>query len=104
MHQMKRTNVLPAPRIDSSPPTDDKWEKERRAFHRLRPSLLRSHLGKYVAIHQSRVVDSGVDQIALAMRVYKRFGYVPIYVGQVLAEPQRPVRMPSPRSVKLVEV
>jgi hypothetical protein len=103
MHQVKRTSVLPAPKIGLAPPGEDKWEKERRAFHRLRPSLLRNHLGKYVAIHQSKVVDSGVDQIALAMRVYKRFGYVPIYVGQVLAEPQRPVRMPSPRSVKLLE-
>jgi len=103
MDRMKRPNVLPAPRIDLSPPTEDKWEKERRAFHRLRPSLLRSHLGKYVAIHHCKVVDSGADQIALAMRVYKRFGYVPIYVGQVLAEPPPPVRIPSPRSVKLLK-
>jgi hypothetical protein len=99
---MKRTNVLPAPKIDPFPPTDDKWEKEKRAFHRLRPSLLRSHLGKYVAIHHCKVVDSGNDKIELAMRVYKRFGYIPIYVSQVLAEPALPVRMPSPRSIKLL--
>ena len=101
--QMKRTNALPAPKIEPFPAAEDKWERERRAFNRLRPSLLRSHLGKYVAIHQCKVVDSGNDQIAVALRVYKRFGYVPIYVGQVLAELPSPVRMPSPRSIKLLK-
>jgi hypothetical protein len=103
MGQMKRTNALPAPRIEPLPAAEDKWGRERRAFHRLRPSLLRSHLGKYVAVHQCKVVDSGDDQIAVALRVYKRFGYLPIYVGQVLAEPPLPVRMPSPRSIRLLK-
>ena len=30
-------------------------------------------------------------------RVHARFGYVPIYVGQVSEQPARPVRMPTPR-------
>ena len=94
---MKRTTVLPAPRVDCPLPGEGKWNDERRAFQRLRPSLLRSHQGSYVAIHQSKVVDSGKDKVALGLRVYARFGYVPIYVGQVLAHPPPAVRIPSPR-------
>jgi hypothetical protein len=80
---MKRMNVLPAPRIDPIELGEGKWKKwneERRAFQRLRPSLLRTHLGKYVAIHNGKVVGSGRNQIALGLRAYARFGYVPIYV------------------------
>src|SRR5258706_6013299 len=92
---MKRTNVLPAPRVDHPLRGESKWNDERRAFQRLRPSLLRSHQGSYVAIHQSKVVDSGKDKVALGLRVYARFGYVPIYVGQALAEPLPTVRVAS---------
>jgi len=63
----------------------------------LRPALLRSHLNKYVAIHQGKVVDSGVDEITLGLRIYAKFGSVPIYVGHVSNEPQRVARIPSPR-------
>ena len=38
----------------------------------------------------------------LALRVYARFGYVPIYVGQILAEPSPPVRIPGPRLLRSV--
>ena len=99
---MKRTNVLPAPRVGRPLPGEGKWNDERRAFRQLRPSLLRSHEGSYVAIHQSRVVDSGKDKVALGLRVYARFGYVPIYVAQVLAEPRLAVRIPSPRRSRFV--
>jgi hypothetical protein len=94
---MKRTNFLPAPQVDRPLPGEGKWNDERRAFQRLRPSLLRSHKGRYVAIHQSKVVDSGKDKIVLGLRVYARFGYVPIYVGQVRAEPRPAVRIPTRR-------
>ncbi len=91
--------TLPAPQIDW-PPAETKWERERRAFHRLLPSLLATHRDKFVAIHEERVVDSGDDEAALAMRCYDRFGYVPIYVGLVTDRPRRPVRIPTPRLVR----
>src|SRR5437773_9922591 len=98
---MKRTAVLPAPTLRRPLPRGDKWDDERRAFRRLLPSLVRSHRGKYVAIHQSKVVDTDADQVALALRAYERFGYLPIYVGQVSVEPPRPARIPSPRLTSL---
>ena len=79
------------------PPAQGKWEQEFRAFLSLRPSLLPTHRDKYVAIHEGKVVDSGEDEIALGLRVYAKFGYVPIYVGRVSDEPQPIVRIPSPR-------
>jgi hypothetical protein len=90
---------LPAPQIEWPPPVT-KWERERRAFHRLLPTLLATHRDKFVAIHNEQVVDSGDDEIALAMRSYDRFGYVPIYVGLVTERPRPPARIPSPRLVR----
>jgi hypothetical protein len=99
---MKKTEVLDAPQVEDPPPPANKWEREYRAFKRLRPSLLRTYRNKYVAVHEEKVVDSGEDEIALGLRVYARFGYVPIYVGRVSDQPQRVVRIPSPR-LKRVE-
>ncbi|MBM3831781.1 MAG: hypothetical protein FJ403_00600 [Verrucomicrobia bacterium] len=95
---MKKAELLPAPRIDLAP-ARNKWEREYRAFLRLRPSLLRTHRNKYVAIHEGQVVGAGKDKIELALRVYDKFGYIPIYVGQVTMKP-RPFRIPSPRLVR----
>ena len=99
---MKKTNVLPAPRVDRTPATENKWAQEQRAFLSLLPALLRSHRNKYVAIYRRKLVDSGGDKVALGLRVYRKFGYVPIYVGQVLAAPPRAVRIPSPRLPRIL--
>jgi hypothetical protein len=93
---MSAAELLPAPEIASGPPLT-KWERESQAFLRLLPTLLDVHRGKYVAVHNEQVVDSGDDQIEVAMRVYDRFGYQPIYVGLVSDQPTSPVRVPSPR-------
>jgi hypothetical protein len=90
---------LPAPQINW-PPAETKWERERRAFHRLLPSLLATHRGKFVAIHEERIVDSGDDKVALALRAYAKFGYVPVFVSLVTDVPQQPVRIPSPRVLR----
>jgi hypothetical protein len=95
---MNETDVLPAPQIDWPPP-ETKWDRERRAFHRMLPSLLQTHRGKFVAIHEEQVVDSGDDEVALGLRVYGRFGYVPIYVGLATDQP-RILRIPSPRILR----
>jgi hypothetical protein len=96
---MNETDVLPAPKLDWPPP-ETKWDRERRAFHRLLPSLLTTHRDKFVAIHEERVVDSGDDKVELALRVYDKFGYVPMFVSLVTDVPRRPVRIPSPRILR----
>jgi len=63
-----------------------KFEREQRAFVRLLPGLLATHLGQYVAIHDEQVVDSGTDQLDVALRVQRRVGTVAIYVHLVSDE------------------
>jgi hypothetical protein len=89
--------TLPGLILTIPTPPADKWEREFRAFQRLLPDLLSTHRGKYVAVHDERVVDSGDDKVALALSVYGRFGYVPIYVGLVSESPIERVRIPHYR-------
>ena len=95
---MKRADIFPAPEVDVPKSADPKWEREYRAFLRLRPSLLQTHANKFVAIHEGKDVDSDEDKVALGLRVYAKFGYVPIYVGRVSADSPTLVRMPSSRA------
>jgi len=64
-----------------------KWQREYDAFRRLLPQLLTTHQGRYVAIHDGQVVETGDDKLALALRVLKKVSNVAIHVGLVSAEP-----------------
>jgi hypothetical protein len=94
---MTQADVLPAPDLEPSAEPPGKWQRERAAYWRLLPSLFSKFRGQCVAIHEGQVVDSGDDEVELALRVYRRFGYVPIYVGHVSDEPPATLRVPSPR-------
>lgn len=94
---MAAIETLPAP--DLSGHEEDKWQREQRTFHRLLPELLKTQKGRFVAIHEGRVVESGIDKIEVARRAYERFGYVPIFVSRVNEGPPALVRMSSPRSI-----
>jgi len=96
---MSQADVLPAPEIGPCDEGMSKWERERSAYWRLLPTLVSQYRDQYVAVHEGRVVDSGTDQIEVALRAYRRFGYVPIYVGLVSDEPLRMLRVPTPRTV-----
>jgi hypothetical protein len=80
---MRSIETLPAPDLPAS--DDDKWRREQGAFRRLLPELLRTHPGEFVAIHEGRVVGSGLDRIEVARLAYERFGYIPIFVSRVAA-------------------
>ena len=82
--------------VPASVPT--KWEREYRAFQQLLPSLLPTHRGQYVAIHDGQVVDTGDDEIALARRVFAKVGNVPIHIDLVSESP-RIARVPHYRVV-----
>lgn len=74
-----------------------KFERERDAFLKLKDSLLgqETYTGKFVAIHQGRIVGVGEDKRELAKNVYAQFGYVAIYIGKV-ERVRTAVEMPSP--------
>ncbi len=81
------TITIPASAFNLMPRT--KWEREYQAFLRLLPQLLETHRGKYVAVHDEQVVDSGDDSLSVALRVLARVGNVDIHVGLVTEEPER---------------
>jgi len=59
-----------------------------RLFERLKPELLRTHRGQWVAIYQGEVVEAGQDRSNVLDKVYDCFGYVPVYVQQVEEQPR----------------
>ena len=97
---MDESEILPAPVINVPPRNDDKWERERSAFHRLLPNLLTTSPDKYVAIHNESVVETGDSAVETAQRAYAKYGYVPIFIGLVSDRGPRSVRFPSPRVVR----
>src|SRR5271157_1942342 len=52
---MSNLVILPAPNIETGNAPESPWERERRAFHQLLPSLLVTHSGQYVAVHEGKV-------------------------------------------------
>jgi hypothetical protein len=94
------TSAVSTYKVVLPPPPENKWRREQAAFLRLLPELLRTHREKYVAVHEGKVVESGEDLIAVALKAYAKHGYVPIFVDRVTEEPPRPVRIPSPRAVQ----
>jgi hypothetical protein len=94
---MSETELQPAPDLSGHQFNSDKWQREFQEFLRLKPRLLEKYDGQYVAVHEGQVVDSGPDQVELAMRVYSKHGYCPIYVGLVTDQPEPMYRIPTPR-------
>jgi hypothetical protein len=88
--------TLPAPALNLPSPPRSKWEQEYQAFRRLLPSLLATHRGKFVVIHEGQVVESGDNDVELALQFFRRYGNVSPHIGRVTAEPEPPV--PSPLS------
>lgn len=67
--------------------TDEAFERERHAFLRQRPRLLRSHAGEYVAFHRGRLVGHDRDDEALAGRMFAKYADASLYIARVEAEP-----------------
>jgi hypothetical protein len=97
---MSEPVTLSPPDVSFEHQVHAEWDRERRAFLRLVPTLLGTHRGRYIAVHGGRAVAEGDDQIELAKRVYAEIGYVPVYVGRVTDEPAPPLRIPSPRLIR----
>ena len=63
----------------------------------MREQLLSQYEGQYVAIHKGQVVDHDSDKLRLGLRVYRQFGYQPIYVQLVTREEIPVKRIASPK-------
>jgi hypothetical protein len=73
--------------------------QEKQRFELLKPALLRTHLGQFVAIKNGQVVDADRDQIEVARRVRQKYPDVPVLIIEV-AETPRVFHMRSPRRVR----
>jgi hypothetical protein len=75
------------------------FERERQSFHLMRGKLKIEYSGKYVAIHDGRVVDCDVNESSLIDRFYKTYGNVAVYIDKP-EEKQRIPKVITPRKVK----
>jgi len=60
--------------------------KEVTAFNQLSSAAVDEYYGRYVAVYQGNIVDSDTDEGELALRFYRTFGYVPVYIHKVGTE------------------
>jgi hypothetical protein len=73
----------------ATPLMDDEFSREREGFNRLKPDLMRTHRGKYVAVYRGEVVAIADSSTEAALQAYAEVGYVTLYVG--LVDEQLPV-------------
>ena len=78
---------------------EDPLAIEEQAFRQRRVHLLRRYAGQFVALYQGRVVGHGMDDEALAQRMFERLGDVPFYIAKVESEPTV-YELPSPETVR----
>jgi hypothetical protein len=78
---------------------DPNMERERLAYQRLLPELLRTHRGEWVAIVDEQAVAFGPTFQSVIVPVRKRYGQRQIYVQEVLETP-RIRNIPSPHIVR----
>lgn len=60
--------------------------KEVAAFRQMPRSAYCQYDGQYVAVYDGRIVDADSDEGKLALRFYRDFGYVPVYIHKVGTE------------------
>ena len=72
------------------------FQRDKQAFERLKPKLLKTHRGQYVVIREEKAVLFGPNKTELAKQAYQQFGYGPLYIGLVEEEPEV-VHLPTPR-------
>lgn len=93
--RLKTTWALPS-LVEREAPVN-RIKRERLAFEEMKNDLLKDEKlrGGFVAIFRERVVDHDKNNRELANRVYKKYGYVPIYIDQVERK-RKVVEIPSP--------
>ena len=81
--KVKLTVTPHADQLAPLPHTSDKFERERAAFYRLLPELLKTHRGKVVAIHDEKVIAVGDERRPVIDEARKIAGYVDMYIAPV---------------------
>jgi len=70
--------------------------KEMKAYEEKKEEYLEKYEGKYIALLNGKLLDSDVAISDLATRVYKKYGYIAIFMPLVTRR-TKPYRISSPR-------
>jgi predicted transcriptional regulator len=81
-------------------PQREQMQQEQAAYARLHDSLLATHEGQYVAIHDGELVDFDADEMALLRRIDARYPDEVVHLRRVTGEPEREIRIYSPRLIR----
>ncbi len=65
---------------------DAPFWKEVAAFNQMPQFRIDQFYGQYVAVYGGNIVDADADEAELALRFYRTFGYVPVYIHKVGTE------------------
>lgn len=68
---------------------------EAETFARLKPELLPTYAGQYVAIYGGELIGSGEDEFALLREIHQQYGPIPCFIDRVDNLPMRKVRITS---------
>jgi dCTP deaminase len=72
------------------------FQRDKRAFERIKPELMKTNRGQYVVIREEKPILFGHNKTELAGQAYKEFGYGPLYIGLLEEEPEV-VHLSTPR-------
>lgn len=78
--------TVPAGPLGREDLEDAPFWKEVAAFNQMSQQLIDEHYGEYVAVYQGNIVDADPDEGELALRFYRTFGYVSVYIHKVGTE------------------
>lgn len=78
-----------------------KLDQEIAAFERLHPDLVKTHLGKWVAVFDQQLVDHDQERQALYQRVRAKYGRATILIRRVLEQPVEELWIRTPSTGKI---
>lgn len=74
--------------------------QEQAAYQAMLPELLNVYKDQYIAMYHGEVIDHDTDRITLITRLDESYPDEIVLIKQVITEPDRILRMPSPRLVR----
>jgi Family of unknown function (DUF5678) len=89
------------PRAFPKRPTHPKLATEHDAFEKMLPQLMTEHAGKYVGIHDGRVVAVGGDRVDVLTALHRSMQGVMVLIRLVTDQPQPLERLPVFREVRV---
>jgi hypothetical protein len=85
--------------LNTKPYEETKFLRNKRFFDGIKTELLKSsrYCGKFIAVYDGKIVGYDENRVKLAIKVYDKLGYVPVYIGKVDSGKET-VELPSPEA------